>query len=33
MSESALLNAGRLIEEQRSPFDQKVMTPKSVATQ
>jgi hypothetical protein len=33
MSEAALLNVGRLIEEQLSPLDQKVMTPKSVATQ
>jgi amidase len=33
MSEAALLNVGRLIEEQRSPLDQKVTTPKSVATQ
>jgi Asp-tRNA(Asn)/Glu-tRNA(Gln) amidotransferase A subunit family amidase len=33
MGEAALLNVGRLIEEQRSPLDQKLMTPKSVATQ
>jgi len=33
MSEAALLNVGRLIEEQRSPLDHKVMAPKSVATQ